>query len=485
MQSRQTLYNKQLQQALHEANTSANHLDDLYPILQDIPLDKIKNFIGQHIDELDQYSSKNIYFNSLSLEQIFHDDILQYILSFAGMYHTKPVNKKWKNLSDKNENLYMKKIYSQVNEKIMKSSFKYDKSINNKWVIHPRRPKLHQIEIDLGFQMLSIVDLSTAEKNKQFNDGLALHLGFEKGDIISFSDSDLIGDNKLHIDKKKNIDNSNELNRTCRYIQQTIDNSESGDVIVIHDGTYKNDDDEDSDQIDIINKDIYITGTGGQVTIQDLYCYTFCSLTGGHVYFDNINWNFSNSLCESFFTLWPNAKLWINDCRFKFMTIDGILVRKNACLNVTNSEFIGGTSAINISPVAKEVNILNSIFRNCGIEDGRFSSEEGGCILVSDVKYCDINIQNMNKRYTFVQLKCIGNIFEDNECFTIAERHEPVDPHVFRIRNDEFIINTERCVLKDNMLKGYNGRKVKGNIQINDANKMYYNDVPTKGSDMQ
>eukprot|EP01084_Bolivina_argentea_P015331 28660_1 len=480
MQSRQTLYNKQLQQALHEANTSANHLDDLYPILQDIPLDKIKNFIGQHIDELDQYSSKNIYFNSLSLEQIFHDDILQYILSFAGMYHTKPVNKKWKNLSDKNENLHMKQIYSQVNEKIMKSSFKYDKSMNNKWVIHPRRPKLHQIEIDLGFQML--IDLTGTDNEPYAHQSITLQLGLiERDDVIYFSDSD--GDNISHIDI--DIDNKRKnKNRTCCYIQQTIDNCQSGDVIVIHDGTY-----EDGDGGIVINKDIYITGTGGQVTIQDVYCYSlsnsFCRLRGGHVYFDNINWDFSHCRYDQFFNLYPNCKLWINDCRFKFKTIDGILVRKNACLNVTNSEFIGGTSAINISPVAKEVNILNSIFRNCGIEDGRFSSEEGGCILVSDVKYCDINIQNMNKRYTFVQLKCIGNIFEDNECFTIAERHEPVDPHVFRIRNDEFIINTERCVLKDNMLKGYNGRKVKGNIQINDANKMYYNDVPTKGSDMQ
>ena len=68
----------------------------------------------QNIDELTDKSLQISYYNSLSMNEIFPDDLLQFILSFVGFYNEKGVNKKWKNLSEKNESLYLKQLYKTV-----------------------------------------------------------------------------------------------------------------------------------------------------------------------------------------------------------------------------------------------------------------------------------------------------------------------------------------------------------------------------------
>ena len=74
-----------------------------------------------------------------------------------------------------------------------------------------------------------------------------------------------------------------------------------------------------------------------------------------------------------------------------------------------------------------------------------------------------------------------SSIFEDNFGFPIAERHIPIDDRGHRGVNADnlFIINTNRYELKNNILRGYNGIDLISkflNIEIEDANEIYYND---------
>eukprot|EP01084_Bolivina_argentea_P276226 471293_1 len=128
---------------LHEYVESIDGTDNLLSILKAIriPTNKIKDFINQQIDELDANSSKHTYYTQIPIDRILSADIFQYILSFAGFYHTKAVNTEWKQYSEKTEAHYLTKLYKPINN-----------SYVNTYIVHKYRKKLHEIEIDLGFQ---------------------------------------------------------------------------------------------------------------------------------------------------------------------------------------------------------------------------------------------------------------------------------------------------------------------------------------------
>eukprot|EP01084_Bolivina_argentea_P010636 19822_1 len=78
----------------------------------------------------------------MPIDRILSADIFQYMLSFAGFYHTKAVNKEWKQYSEKNEGQYLTKLYKPINNSY----------VNNTHIVHKYRKKSHEIEIDLGFK---------------------------------------------------------------------------------------------------------------------------------------------------------------------------------------------------------------------------------------------------------------------------------------------------------------------------------------------
>eukprot|EP00483_Globobulimina_turgida_P007237 UN07251 len=85
-------------------------------------------------------------------------------------------------------------------------------------------------------------------------------------------------------------------------------------------------------------------------------------------------------------------------CTFKFGII-AIYMHPNCDLNVLDCEFIGGWTAI-VLPDAGNITVIGCLFKNC--------SEEYACIeLPTDDVCC-------------VQLKCIGNIFENNMTLPIG-----------------------------------------------------------------
>ena len=130
--------------------TNANKLHDLLPMTHFVPLTAVKSLFVDKVDELADEKARDAYYRSLPITQIFPDDVTQYILSFAGLYNVKAVSKNWKMLADKNEEIFMKKLYGSVQAETDK--VKYDENINKTWIIHQSRNKLNKTEIGLGFK---------------------------------------------------------------------------------------------------------------------------------------------------------------------------------------------------------------------------------------------------------------------------------------------------------------------------------------------
>ncbi len=98
----------------------------------------------QQIDDLNP--------NSVPIDEIFPDDLLQFILSFADFSNTKKVNKKWKLLSNKTEKSFMTKM-----RKTYESSDLDDKNLNTTWILDGARTELYPLEVKLGFKMYKII----------------------------------------------------------------------------------------------------------------------------------------------------------------------------------------------------------------------------------------------------------------------------------------------------------------------------------------
>eukprot|EP00483_Globobulimina_turgida_P008072 UN08088 len=85
--------------------------------------------------------------------------------------------------------------------------------------------------------------------------------------------------------------------------------------------------------------------------------------------------------------------------------------------------------AIELSPFAKEANIIDCTFENCGIK-------------ISD-KDDDDRVND-----EMLQLKCVGNIF-DMRNNSLGNFHPIIE---IRMLNDNYLANSDGYTLKDNLL---------------------------------
>lgn len=143
----------QFQDELRALVASAKNKRDLEPLLPYVSLDQLKHALYQTIDEVDDTAIKMMRFDAVSIHKIIPSDIIQHILSFQGLdlKHAKCVNKKWNELSIKNE----KKSYLALQQRLEQDSpIPYDKSTNNTWILDSERNQLTQVEKEFGFKLL-------------------------------------------------------------------------------------------------------------------------------------------------------------------------------------------------------------------------------------------------------------------------------------------------------------------------------------------
>eukprot|EP01084_Bolivina_argentea_P317916 551238_1 len=155
-------------QTLQNTVSSANNANELTHILQKLPLDAVKAFVNQQIEELNPKDCRNLYYQTSSIDTILSDDITKYILSFGDLHNTKAVNKDWNNKSNQIENMEMKKLYDKHCNHEQR---------NETWIVHPYRNTLNDAEIQLGFK--GIVKSIGAALGKE-TDRIFIHNGMYK-----------------------------------------------------------------------------------------------------------------------------------------------------------------------------------------------------------------------------------------------------------------------------------------------------------------
>ena len=406
--------NSYYKQKLKILLSNGDTINDLIPSMESIPLNATKLFLHQKIDELDVNSARHAYYRASPIHEIFSDDLCQYLLLFAGLYNVKAVCKKWKYLSDRNEEIYINQLYQSMTAST-EIGMKYDENINKTWIVHEFRQSLNKIEIGLGF----------------------------KGPVNT--------------------------------VYEALKECKNGDRILVFSGTYIN------YHTDAVNKNVRIIGVESDVILKHITNDESRILTVGRsAYFENISIELIqtndalDSLEETLIYIETNCYLYIKNCKFRYRQT-GILLRDGAKLDAINCQFVGGSIGIEISPIAKSVNINNCLFRNNGQLTGEEASvitpaDEYGCIQIFD-DYGDIAPSNSynqdsddSQLQLFVQLKCIGNTFQDNLCYPIVERSN----------GDYLLRNTDTYLLKDNKLKGYNGTYTTQKDNIEDANTLYH-----------
>merc|ERR1712048_1315964 len=99
-----------------------------------------------------------------------------------------------------------------------------------------------------------------------------------------------------------------------------------------------------------------------------------------------------------------------------------------------------------------QVVVKNTLFSHCGVENDFQWPSEHACIQVAvngdlDVAFDVVPVS--------LKLSCIGNIFENNLGFPIAERilHPDLDGEKDSTREPRYIPNTELYELKNNQLR--------------------------------
>ena len=134
---------QQQRRTLQDYVNSRNDVQELLPILQHVDiLAQIKPLINAVIEQCDATALNRMYHNSLPLGDVIPDDLLRHVLSFADLYCHRAVSKKWNELSKSNTEVTLRNMYRSVSP-----SPKHDT-----WILHPRRRRLHPIEIAAGFR---------------------------------------------------------------------------------------------------------------------------------------------------------------------------------------------------------------------------------------------------------------------------------------------------------------------------------------------
>lgn len=343
---------------MHSAVESAQNVCDLLPMLNQVPLDTIKQFMNALINEMTPSAVTKMKYGSLPIDEIIPENTIQHILSFHPIDggNIRSVNKQWQKLSDMNEKNYYSKLIHRVDQH---STIPYNKDLNKTCIMHPKRKILTRVEQELGFKGPANI-LSVGNDGNHPNDRYFFHPGHYR--------------------------NSNALEKNCSLVgiygsvDVTVSGSEPLSIGIL------------SEFIRMINFDMNKYGNI-------------------NVYAENIKFD-----CP--IDVDVGSKLWLRNCRIigdkKEFGNRGIKIERKLFLHTDNCQYMAVTPAIEISQDADTVTIQDSVFINCGGE-GYGYHRANACI---EIKTVDTDSDGDRGS---VKLKCNGNVFEDNYGYPIAE----------------------------------------------------------------
>ena len=398
-------------QKLRDIVNAANAIPDLTSSLQCVSINNVKQYVKHKIDELDEDQARSQYYSVSCINDVFSDDISQYILSFAGIHHVKAVNHQWLRWALQNEQRHFRALYSRITIRSSKGST-YNKKINKTWIIHPHRTRLNSVEVELG------------------------------------------------------------LNGPLKSMFGALDYSNDGDLLLVFRGTYLT---QLKQSVIAKNLRVVGVESGVFLRSEMLNEYRFIGIQNGHdicLEIENFSMDFLNKYdgtsTHGVILVGRNSGLLMKNCKLNYEQ-SGVIVRDGARFEAIGCEFNGGCIGVAMSPLSKSVEITDCLFTNNGQitgeeDDIMLPAEEYGCIHLFD-NYGDVREYGSIRK--LVDLKCVGNTFRDNLCYPIVERSNGRG-------NEYFLYGTDSYILEKNSLDGFNGTYTAQGGNIKDANVLYH-----------
>ena len=360
---------------------TANAVTDLTATLEYISVDHVKQYLASRVDELDKNGARAQYYLVSNINEIFSDEISQYILSFAGVHHIKAVNRQWLRWGIQNEQVHFRALYSRISLRSSKGT-KYNKKINKTWIIHPHRTVLNNIEIELGLS----------------------------GPVKS-----LFG--------------------AIRY-------TSDGDLLLVFKGTYLT---QLSQAVIAKNLRIVGVEPGVCLKSIMINEYRFIGVQNGHnicLEIENFSMDFRNihdgTSKHGVILVGTDSGLLMRNCKLNYEQT-GIIVRDGARLEAVDCEFNGGCIGIEISPISENVEVTNCLFTNNGQIVGEEESVITPSVEYGCVQVFDNFLELPGSKRSIVHLKCIGNTFRDNLCYPIVERSNGLAKEYFIWGTDKYM----------------------------------------------
>ena len=133
----------QQQNALRQRIDSASSVQALLSFLECVDMNVLKQFAHSIINTLDPKATSSVYHRAMSINEVLSDDAMQHVLSFLPSNRNRTVCKSWNQLLRQNETKTLRNPYQSVK----------DSDLSTKtYIVHPKRDRMHKIEIERGFE---------------------------------------------------------------------------------------------------------------------------------------------------------------------------------------------------------------------------------------------------------------------------------------------------------------------------------------------
>eukprot|EP01083_Nonionella_stella_P066012 173509_1 len=130
----------------------ATCIEDIQSLLNFLGVDTLKPLIQNQIRLLNTRDAHAAVYETQSITDILHDDVLQHVLSFDMHPNSQFVCKKWNNQIHSLKISLERQRQMIVEQQTFVPMISCKNKMNTTWVVHPTPDKLTEREIALGYK---------------------------------------------------------------------------------------------------------------------------------------------------------------------------------------------------------------------------------------------------------------------------------------------------------------------------------------------
>ena len=129
---------------------AAESADLLFAMMNHMDLSNLQRFLRDEIKQMKPEAIDTLYHRALPINDILSNDVMQHILSFGNCNQNRTVCQQWNRLNQQNEDNMIRENCRLMERFSSKSNLSAPKDMKQ-WIVHQKRPHLHQTERRMGF----------------------------------------------------------------------------------------------------------------------------------------------------------------------------------------------------------------------------------------------------------------------------------------------------------------------------------------------